>query len=240
MPHSTYETEIEYLISIRDGLKAIRKFVHEDPEQHYARMWNSCMAKVLAEYIERAYLRSQAVLAAMIASGKIASYPQLLEQCSAVLLMTALHFKTRSYHREHPRLKVKKPKDGGADSLPLFVQFDGFENIVAEGHDPAQLAELNDEKRRLPARARGLGRLPLQVYRRVKAYEFERGTLYGAFKHVARMAIIDGCGQVVKLRLASAAGPAEAAPAVIRQVRRCYQEASSAINAESDSAGACG
>ncbi len=223
----SFDAEIQRLIDLKDGVVAIAKFVRDDPDQHFARLFNECMEAVSARYIESAYTRPQAVLARMIDDGRIARYTQLLESTSAVLLMTALHFRVKSYRSNNPRYNRRSGSASGeaAESLPLFQQLKSFESFAVRGAEPSERAEFEDEKPKLLRLARRMGRLALQAYRRVCAYEAQCGTKYGAFQAVAALAILDEGGKITCFGREPRLGSGRAAPSVVRRVRQLYSEA---------------
>jgi hypothetical protein len=228
-PSQSFGQVIQELIARRDGAGAVRTFVHNDPEQRYATWFNDCMVTVEARFIEKAYLGPQAVLAAKIAAGEVKSFAELLEKASAVLLMTALHFRVKSHHRTNPCLKPLDSPSANDAVKPaprkLIVPLESIDQVRDPDPGPEANAEYAELQGEVLRRARECKRLPLQAYRRVREYEFDRGTLYGALRHVARMAVVDSNLRIVKFRRTADGGPEEPSKAIVRQVRRLFQEA---------------
>lgn len=203
-------------------------FVQHDPLQRFAHWWNDVMPDMHCDYTERAYLQPQAVMTAKIAADEITDLPHFLQTFSAVLVMTGLHFRTLSYHKLNPRLRRGKTSvDGEQDSLPLFVALNDIHRFISREPDPADSAARRQDLRAALQKARQLKRLPLAVYRRILAFEFERGTAYGAVPHVASMAVTNPAnGRIVTFRRSPWAEPTES---TLRQVRRLHRTALEAI-----------
>jgi hypothetical protein len=228
-PSRSFEHRMEDLIDRHDGRLAVETFVQADPEQRYAMLFNECMGSVDARAIEKAYLGPQAVIAAKITTGEVKSFAELLETVSAVLLVTAKHYRVRSYHRANPRMKADKNQQAidGSERRPLrlFVPLGEADRFAGTESNPTANIELAELKVEVLRGARGLARLPLQAYRRVREYEIDHGTRYGAFRQVARMAVVDSNLRIVKFRRTAEGGPEEPAKAIVRQVRRLFLEA---------------
>jgi len=233
MPNSnprSFDAEIQRLIDSKDGALAIATFVRDDPDQHFARLFNECMEAVSASYIEPAYTRPQAVLARRIGDGRIACFSELMESTSAVLLMTALHFRVKSYRSNNPRYDGRRgtvsASGEAVESLPLFRQVKSLESFAALAAGPSERAEFEDEKPKMLRLARRMGRLPLQAYRRICEYDARRSTRYGAFRYVAdTLAVLDERGEIARFRREPQSGSRRATPAVVRRVRQLYTEA---------------
>lgn len=224
-----YESEVRRLIELRQG-RSVVDLLPRDPLNRFATAFNHAMTDVDAHDIGPAYERPLKTLARKIDEGSIAGFAQLMSMMCAVPLMTAFHFRVKSYHRANPRLRTRRAKHGdespGTDdgSLPLFLG-GGIdpERCVWGGAGPTEAAGRADRFQFLLAEARGLGRLRLAIYRAVREYEWERGTSHGAVSAFARRAVCDPGGRVRGLAKTAPMSPRDLK--IERQVRRLYGEA---------------
>jgi hypothetical protein len=219
---STFENQLRELLQARSP-DAVPQFIGKDPLQRFAHWWNDAMPEVHCDFIERAYLQPQAAMTRKVAAGELKNLSHFFETFSAVLVMTGLHYRTLSYHKWNPRLRQSKDTNGDeSKSLPFFVALADRHVLMSREADPADTLARKHDLRAVLEKARQLHRLPLAAYRRVKAFEFETGSHYGAFPHVARSAITNTTGQIVRFQRIQNATPTEA---TIRQVRRLYRTA---------------
>jgi hypothetical protein len=223
-----FETQLRDLLQARSP-DIVPYFVHKDPLQRFAQWWNAAMPEVHCDHIEQAYLQPQAAMTAKITGDEIKSLPQFFDVFSRVLVMTGLHYRTRAYHKQNPRLRSSaSTPDGDEQTLPLFVALADWHLAVSRETDPADTVAHRHDLQAFFQKARQLQRLRLAVYRQVKAYEFENGTQYGAFRHVAQMAITDAEERIIRFRKFARSTPSRR---TTKQVHKLYRQACQAIEA---------
>lgn len=224
-----FAAELQRLIDLRDGQRAVHLLVRSDPATRFSRMFNAEMDGVDAGYIERAYLRPQIVLACRVNCGQVRNTHDLFGLMAGTLRLTGLHYRVLSYRDANPRVRRRQADDsaaGAGGTLPVFVRgLHDLDLFPSRTECPTAAAEQGDQFRTLMRTARVLGRLRVRVFRAVMGYIFERGSDYGAYRAAARRAVVDGGGRMVGLRSVHAAvGTEPKSKAVERQVRKLYEE----------------
>lgn len=223
---ATFEERINALVAARDGTQAVAEYVHRDPEQRFAAMFNRTMAAVAAQHLEQAYSRPQAALADKVRSGQIATFRQLVGMAEAILVMTAMSLRNKAYHQARRRAAGM-----GAQAVRAEVSARDLDQFPAERDHPSERLEIEDAGRALRLTIRAMGRLAFQAYRRVCQFELRRGSRHGAFTHVAGMAIFDNAGAIRGFRRTPLLSPASPAPETVRAVTRLVRRAEAYVRA---------
>lgn len=212
----------------RQGRAAVALLVRE-PAARFPEAFNRRSQMASGEFGGQMYERTLARLAADVDAGTVQDVPALVARMHAVLSRNVLHARVRSFHRSNPRL-VTRCRDTAVDtdqSIRLFVTDGDPDRHCGRGPDPADAAQHRELLALLLREARWLGPLRVRVFREVRRFELARGTTFGAFQAVARLAVVDDRGRVVRFRRQEVVESAETRPpaAVVRRVRKLYRDA---------------
>jgi hypothetical protein len=222
----TFETDVQHKIELRDGPSAVHTFVHDDPMQRFGIAFNHSAVDIKDRYIEQVFLRPQVVLAKKVTQGEITTFPELLSSMSAVLVVTALKYRTTSFRRDNPLLKSRQKDCIGMDtSRPLIVHGVDLERLASRIEDPAQFAEADELRQDAIVNVNRLPFVLRRVYISVRRMQTPNGSNYGAFRDVSRRAVLDARNRIADIlpESISSATLAEPADEVIRQVRKLYR-----------------
>lgn len=221
---ASFPERIESLLNVRDGAQAVYEYVHRDPEQRFATLFNATMVNVPARQLEQAYLRPQRALAEKIRSGRIATFRQLVGMAEAVLIVTAMSLRNKAYRQER-RVTSAMESQTTRSEVPS-IDLDQFSD--GRGR-PSERLEIEDAGRVLRAAIRTMGRLAFQAYRRVCHFERQRGTRHGAYTYVAGLAVLDRAGAIRGFRRTTVSD--QVSTATVRDVTRLVRRAESCLRA---------
>jgi hypothetical protein len=217
-----FDVEVEKLLCVPDGKQAVDTYIHQDPMDDFAIVFNQVMKSIPARYIKYAFHYPQVVLARRINLGLIPSLQCLQEESKAIMVMTAMSLRNKNYrHETRPnpasdgprRILIVAPSSPSLLAHPMF----------APNEEMADWTEFM-------ILVRAMGRLPFQAYRRFCDFERRHKTQHGAYTDIARMAVLDHQGRIVRFRkLPSEEQPVPIAKTV-RQVHSLVNEACEIID----------
>ncbi|MGL6075468.1 MAG: hypothetical protein ACRC8S_15035 [Fimbriiglobus sp.] len=237
-----FEVQMLHAITTYNGL-ATEKLLKVDPSNRYGSLWNRMMNDIHADYIGEAFMKPPLVLSGMVALGSIISVEEYFDKLEPVTSMVALHYRARTKQKWNRRVRVRSShtEDGKcSEYLPLVTftsdNLDWGSILASSASFPMERAELF---LLMLAQVRGLGRLAVRVFVEVRRAAFRNQTAYGAFIDVARRAITDGNGRIVRIISWNPEQPATVKPDdnVSRQVRDLYHKIEAEIARRAKSLG---
>jgi hypothetical protein len=109
----------------------------------------------------------------------------------------------------------------------LFARGIDVADVAVTTVDPADLTLRNELLAAVRRVARLVGLLHVRAFQVYRRYEFEFGKTHGAYVHLARLAVLDEAGRVVRLRSWRVTPDRTTRPdeRVIRQVRAIHLQA---------------
>ena len=222
--------------SIRTGHDelAIEMYLHH-PENPFGLAFIRATEGVDGYGIGPVYTNATRILTRLIRDGEVRNGEHLRRIGTGVLNCLGRHHRYLTWHRDHPlqpRLATTEATaTTGADNdeppPPLFARGVDVARAAVVTPDPAAEPLRRELLAAILRAARGVGLLHVRVAQVYRRFEHEFGTAHGAYQRMARLAILDDRGRVVKLRSWRAA-PADGSkpdPRVVRQVRTIHLQA---------------
>lgn len=223
-----YEAQLDALIHAGRAEEAVDWYTHH-PNMAFPRAFNQFAKGVDAQGIDRMYPNAVRILARLIADGEVGDGKHLHKLGVGVLKCLGRHHRCLAWHRHHPFLPVT-PADAADDEacrVPLFVTGVDTAGFAAATPEPDANSHRNEFLAAVRRVARRVGRPYLRAFHIYRRYEYEFDTTWGAYIHLARLAVLDERGRVAKFRSWRTPPDSSAPlnPRVIRQVRRIHLRA---------------
>ncbi|VTS00411.1 unnamed protein product [Gemmata massiliana] len=199
-------------IQSRNGA-AVVEWLRHHPDSPFGTTFNA-LAQHVDGRADRVLMYSLRTLARLVSAGRIETVECLQKMTFRVLATNVMHF--RHLARNAARTEI----DSNAPGIDV-------DRVATPTIDPADMAGRGELLAAVLREARGVGRLHVGVAQAYRRYEHESGTAHGAYSHIARLAVLDANGRVVRVR-SWRAGPVGATPPdarVVRRVRAIHREA---------------
>ncbi|AMV24239.1 hypothetical protein VT84_07570 [Gemmata sp. SH-PL17] len=204
-------------IQSRNGA-AVVEWLRHHPDSPFGTTFN-ILAQHVDDRADRVLIYSLRTLARLVSAGRIETVECLQKMTSRVLATNAMHFR-------HLARNAAARTELGSNAPGIDV-----DRIASPTIDASDIAQRGELLAAVLREARGVGRLHVGVAQAYRRYEYEYGTAHGAYPYIARLAVLDVNGRVVKVR-SWRAGPVGATPPdtrVIRRVRAIHREAGERI-----------
>ncbi|HEX4609316.1 MAG TPA: hypothetical protein VH092_14050 [Urbifossiella sp.] len=229
--HREYPKHDEFLnqlIQSGHGEEAVQAYIHH-PNGAFPHVFNALAKSVDGQGIDRMYGNATRILAQLIRDGEVRDGEHLHRIAVGILKCLGRHHQCLTWHRTHPLRPVAASDAtvGEARRVPLFAHGVDAADVAVTTFEPADYARRNELLAAVLRAARAIGLLHMRAFSAYRRYEFEFGKTHGAYVYLARLAVLDECCRVVKLRSWRVTPNRTTRPdeRVIRQVRAIHLRA---------------